>query len=288
MKLINFRTSRGPSLGVVDGDSVVDLAVARPDLPIELDDLFRLGEEALEAALGASNHVSSAARLPLEGISYLPPAGRRGKIICLGRNYSEHAAEGGHPPPEYPMIFLRSTTSLVAHEEAIVRPNVSDQLDFEGELVAFIGKPGKNVPEDRALDIVAGYSVFNDGSLRDYQRINLVAGKNFDSTGGFGPAFVPASQLPPGGKDLRLQTRLNGRIVQNASTSEMIFDVAQTIAILSQVMTLEPGDLLMMGTPSGVGAARKPPLFMKPGDICEVEIEGVGLLRNRIVHENRI
>lgn len=287
MKLVSFQTTHGPSLGVIDGDNVVDLGIARPDLPRELADLFRLGDDGLETALQSASSASSAARLPLEDITYLPPAGRTGKIICLGRNFAEHAAEGGNPPPEYPMIFLRTATSLVGHEGTIVRPPISDHLDFEGELVAFIGKPGKNVPQDKALDIVAGYSVFNDGSVRDYQRINLIAGKNFDSTGGFGPAFVPASQLPPGGRDLRLQTRLNRQVVQDASTSEMIFDVAQTIAILSQVMTLEPGDLLMMGTPSGVGAARKPPLFMKPGDVCEVEIEGVGLLRNMIVQESQ-
>lgn len=282
MSLVSFRSKRGPTLGVIDGEFVVDLGIAEPRLPCDLAGILRSGDDAMASALGAGQSAPAEARLPLESVELLPPAGQHGKIICLGRNFSEHAAEGGNAPPEYPMVFLRTSTSLVGHEGRILRPSVSMDLDYEGELVAFIGKPGRNVPREHALDLVAGYSVFNDGSVRDFQRLNLTVGKNFESTGGFGPAFVPATTLPPGGAGLRIRTRLNGQVMQDGNTSDMIFDVAETIAILSKAMPLEPGDLLVMGTPSGVGAARKPPVFMQPGDVCEVEIDGIGLLRNTI------
>jgi len=227
------------------------------------------------------------ARLPLADITYLPPTRRAGKIICLGLNYADHAAEGGHQKPEYPSFFMRGNTTLVAHEAPILRPVVSEQLDYEAELVAIIGKTARHVKQSDALDYVWGYSVFNEASIRNYQRktAQWTIGKNFDNTGGFGPEVVTADEVSPGGKGLRIQTRLNGKILQDANTSDMLFDVPETIQLLTECMTLEPGDILVMGTPSGVGHARKPPLWMKAGDVCEVEIETIGVLRNPIEDE---
>ncbi|WP_206243818.1 fumarylacetoacetate hydrolase family protein [Novosphingobium terrae] len=220
-------------------------------------------------------------------LRFLPLLDRSRKIICLGLNFFDHASETGNAKPAFPVIFGRFASSLIGHEAAMIRPNLSDKLDFEGEMAAIIGTAGKDIPVDKALDHVIGYSVFNDGSLRDYQMMTpqWMPGKNFDATGAFGPWLVSADELPAGGAGLMLETRLNGEVVQRASTSDMIFDVANTIALLSTFLTLEPGDVLVMGTPSGVGAARKPPLFMKPGDVVEVEIERIGLLRNPIVAE---
>ena len=171
--------------------------------------------------------------------------------------------------------------------QPIVRPKCSDKLDYEAELVAFVGKRARHVSEADALSYIAGYSVFNDGSIRDYQKrtAQWTVGKNFDGTGGFGPEFIPADRLPPGASGLRLQSRLNGEVMQDANTRDMVFNVAKTVALMSECMTLEPGDLLVMGTPGGVGFVRTPPVYMKPGDVCEIEIESIGLLRNPIVLE---
>jgi 2-keto-4-pentenoate hydratase/2-oxohepta-3-ene-1,7-dioic acid hydratase in catechol pathway len=168
-----------------------------------------------------------------------------------------------------------------------VRPRISEQLDYEAELVAVVGQRARHVSVENGLDVIAGYSVFNEGSIREFQRktSQWTIGKNFDNTGGFGPDFVSADELPPGATGLRIQSRLNGRVLQDANTDDMLFGVAETVALLSACLTLEPGDLLVMGTPAGVGHARKPPLWMKAGDVCEIEIEKIGLLRNPIVDE---
>ena len=220
-------------------------------------------------------------------IEYLPPFGFPEKIICVGLNYKDHAAESGFKAPDYPALFGRFSSSLIGHKAPMIRPKVSDLLDYEGELVAIIGKPGRNIPKERALEHVAGYSVFNDGSIRDYQfkSAQWMIGKNFDGTGSFGPAFVTADELPGGAKTLRLQTRLNGTVLQDANTSDMIFDVETLVSLLSDACELKPGDVIVAGTPSGVGAARDPKIFMKPGDACEVEIEGIGLLSNTIAQQ---
>jgi acylpyruvate hydrolase len=214
----------------------------------------------------------------------LCPVPRPGKIICIGLNYRAHAIEGGNPIPDYPAVFMRGTTSLAAPGAPIVYPVCSDKLDYEAELAVIIGKTATNVSAADALGHVAGYSCFNDGSVRDYQRKSTqwTMGKNFDGTGGFGPELVTADELPAGASGLRLVARLNGEIMQDSDTADMIFDVATLIAILSEGMTLEPGDVIATGTPSGVGYARTPPVFMKPGDICEIEIEGIGVLSNPI------
>jgi acylpyruvate hydrolase len=215
------------------------------------------------------------------------PLAAHGKIICVGLNYADHASEASMKSPDYPTLFARFPSSLIAHNEPIVRPRVFDKLDYEGELVAVIGKGGRYIPRSAALSHVCGYSIFNDGSIRDFQlrTPQWTVGKNFDNTGPFGPVFVGADELPPGAHGLKIETRLNGRVMQSATTADLILDVATLVALISETMTLEPGDLIITGTPAGVGAARKPPGFVKVGDICEVEIEGIGILRNPIADE---
>jgi acylpyruvate hydrolase len=287
MRLIAFDAGGAPKLGVLQGEVVVDLARAAPDLPRDLLGLIRRGSDAFAAAGEAARKAKADATHPLDGLRFRPPLENAGKIICLGLNYVDHAAEGGHAKPEYPSFFLRASTSLVAHGETMWRPKVSEKLDYEAELVAVVGRSARHVKTADALRYIAGYSCFNDGSVRDYQRktTQWTIGKNFDRTGGFGPAFVTADKVPPGAAGLSIQSRLNGKVMQNANTSDMLFPVAETVALLSECLTLEPGDLLVMGTPAGVGHARKPPVWMRSGDIIEVAIEGVGLLRNPIADE---
>jgi acylpyruvate hydrolase len=220
-------------------------------------------------------------------VTFLPPLSSPNKIICVGLNYADHTAESNVQQPDYPTLFGRFSSSLIGHGAPMVRPNVSGSLDYEGELVAIIGRGGRHIPQSAALDHVAGYSIFNDGTVRDFQfrTPQWTMGKNFDGTGAFGPAFVTADELPSGAGGLKLETRLNGTMMQKASTSDLIFDVATLVALISVGITLLPGDIIVTGTPSGVGAARKPPVYMKPGDVCEIEIEGLGVLRNPIAHE---
>ncbi|MNS42155.1 Ureidoglycolate lyase [compost metagenome] len=203
-------------------------------------------------------------------------------------NYAEHTKESPYEQPSYPSFFPRFSSTLVGHGEPIIRPRVSEELDFEGELVVIIGTGGRHISKERALEHVAGYAIFNEASVRDYQfkSPQWTIGKNFDATGAFGPTFVTADELPPGASGLKLVTRLNGAIVQQGNTADMIFNVVDLISILSEAVTLEPGDLIVTGTPAGIGWARTPKLFMKPGDLCTVEIEGLGTLSNLIADEN--
>jgi 2-keto-4-pentenoate hydratase/2-oxohepta-3-ene-1,7-dioic acid hydratase in catechol pathway len=272
------------------------LAAAAPDgrfhgllstdaaFPGPLSRLVAAGAEALQ---DAGRRLLQGAVVDPDAVTVLPPLPAPGKIVCVGLNYVDHSIESGFVPPAFPTIFTRFASTLVGHGAPILRPALSDQLDYEGEMVAVIGRGGRHIAKDAALDHVIGYSVFNEASVRDYQTKGpqWTLGKNFDNTGGFGPVFVTADELPPGGKGLRLQTRLNGQVVQTASTDDMIFDVATIIAFITEAITLAPGDIIITGTPAGVGMARKPQLFMKPGDVCEVELERVGLLRNPIQAE---
>lgn len=245
----------------------------------DLTGLIRSGTYAKPPDLSAS------AKVDVASSKLLPPIPRPGKIICVGLNYLDHAAERRYDDiPDYPSFFARFTTSLVAAENPIIRPRCSEQLDYEGELLAVIGSVARNVSEAEALNHVAGYSIFNDGSLRDYQYRSKqwTPGKNFDATGAFGPDFVTADELPDGAVGLELEVLLNGKTVQRANTSDMIFPVARIVAAASEFMTLEPGDIIATGTPAGVGAARTPPLFMKHGDVVEVRIEGIGALVNPV------
>jgi len=234
--------------------------------------------------LEAASLCAAGVILAQDDVSFLPPLIRPPKIVCVGLNYPSHADESGFVAPEFPTLFARFRSSLIGHGAPLVKPPQSEQLDFEGEMVAIIGKAGKDIHRSRALDHVIGYSIFNDASVRDYQlkTPQWTAGKNFDGTGALGPWIVTPDELPTGAAGLKLETRLNGQVVQSASTTDMIFDVATLVSLLSTFMTLECGDILVTGTPAGVGMARNPPLFMKDGDFCEVEIEGIGLLHNPI------
>jgi acylpyruvate hydrolase len=244
-------------------------------------------DEAVLAAAEKRKSGTGAVDLKAGELRFLPPLSMPPKIVCVGLNYAEHSKETGNQLSSYPAVFARFATSLIGHEQPMIRPAISEQLDFEGELVAIIGKGGRNIKKSAALDHILGYSLFNDGSVRDYQRKSSqwTVGKNFDGTGAFGPWIVTPDQLPPGCAGLNLQTRLNGQVVQQASTNDLVFDVATLISTLSEAFTLSRGDVIVTGTPSGVGAARKPPLWMKPGDVCEVEVDRVGILRNKIVDE---
>ena len=279
MKFFRYQKNGKKALGVMDGTKLYG-----DQMGVDLPSLVATGPNTLEAAY--KKLVAAEELDPLE-IEFLPPFPAPEKIICVGLNYKEHAAESGFQMPTYPALFGRFPSSLIGHQAPIIRPKVSDQLDYEGELVAIIGKSGGDISVERALEYVAGYSIFNDASIRDYQfkSAQWTIGKNFDGTGAFGPVFVTADELPAGGKGLRLTTRLNGTTLQNASTDDLIFDVATQVSLLSEVMVLRPGDVIVTGTPSGVGAARDPKIFMKPGDVCEVEIERIGLLSNPVAQQ---
>lgn len=284
MRFVTFEKEGTANLGCLLGDEVADLSAA-VESPASLLDVIRSGDRGIAAMEKAA---ASAPRYARDGLKLLPVIPRPGKIICLGLNYAAHAAEGGREKPEYPNFFMRSATSLLGHGRPIVRPRVSQQLDFEAELAAVIGREvPRHIGKGDALSYVAGYACFNDASIRDYQRRTpqWTIGKNFDATGPFGPAFVTADELPHGASGLKIESRLNGEVMQSANTRDMLFPVDETIVLLSQCMTLEPGDVLVMGTPAGVGFARTPPLWMKAGDTIEVEIEGIGLLSNPIVDE---
>jgi len=285
MRILCFEKDGTSRLGVRHGDGVVDLSLAAPDLPRDLLSLIKAGPDAMARAKAAADGAS--ATVPLAGLTLRLPIADPPKVLCVGRNYAAHAREGGAEPPSYPDIFMRSRLSLIPANAPIIRPKLSSHLDFECELLVVIGKHTSKVGEDEALDAVAGYSLFNDATLRDYQRrtTQWTVGKNFDNTGPFGPEMVTPDELPRGCVGLRIQTRLNGEVMQNANTADMIFPVATTISLLSQTMALEPGDLIATGTPEGVGYARKPPVWMKDGDVVEVEVEGIGVLRNPVVDE---
>ena len=284
MKFVLYRRGGAVALAALK-ETVLFGAKAGSSVPTDLQALLAAGPAAMRQAYDA---LLQGEEIDPSSIEYLPPLPFPEKIICFGLNYKDHASESGFEAPTYPALFGRFPSSLIGHGAPIVRPNVSEQLDYEGELVAIIGKPGRNIPVERALEHVAGYSIFNDASIRDYQfkSAQWMIGKNFDGTGAFGPVFVSADELAPGAKGLRLKTRLNGVEMQNASTTDMIFDVATQISLMSDAMMLKPGDVLVTGTPSGVGLARNPKVFMKPGDVCEVEIEGIGLLSNPIVQQD--
>jgi acylpyruvate hydrolase len=274
MKIVGFEVNGETRLGVVPGD-------LREWLQRHDGDLGPLRDLAKRAPAGA--------RRPLKGLKYAVPVGNPGKIICLGLNYMEHVKEGRYADnvPKFPSVFMRCRTSLVPHESAIVRPTASESLDYEAEMVVVIGRRAKHLKQENAYDVIAGFSCFNEGSIREFQRRTTQwdMGKNFDHTGAFGPWMVTADEVPPGGKGLKIETRLNGTVMQSDNTDNMMFPVAETLVYITQGMTLEPGDVIVTGTPSGVGGARKPPVWMKHGDTCEVEIEGVGLLRNPIENE---
>ncbi|MBU8541199.1 fumarylacetoacetate hydrolase family protein [Falsiroseomonas tokyonensis] len=284
MRLLTFEDAGKPRLGLRLGADVVALDGLGGDVPADMPALLAKGADYL-ASLAA--RAKDAPRRPLAGLTLLPPVPVPGKMICIGLNYALHAKEGGNPIPDYPAVFMRGATSLVAHDQPMLRPRASQKLDWEAELAIVIGRRARHVREADALSVIAGYACFNEGSVRDFQRKSTqwTVGKNFDRTGAFGPEIVTADEVSPGADNLRIMTRLNGEVMQDSTTGDMIFKVPKLIAILSEVMTLEPGDVIATGTPSGVGYARKPPRFLAPGDVVEVEIESLGVLRNTIEDE---
>ena len=286
MKLVSYQVGNTARTGIVRNGTVYELRILLPDAPATMRDVIEAGSPLLER-LSKALDGSDAAGVPLDSVKLLMPLEDPGKVICLGLNYADHAKEGGHDVPEYPSLFLRVRTSLIAHDEPIVRPRCSERLDYEAELMVIVGKKCRHLDESNALDPIFGYSVFNDGSIRDYQRktAQWTAGKNFDATGPVGPWIVTADELPPGATGLRIRSMLGDRTLQDSNTSNMIFSVQRTMILLTEIMTLEPGDMIAMGTPEGVGHPRNPPLWLKPGDRISIDIEHIGTLSNPVVDE---
>ena len=290
MKIVAFSSGQGPRLGVVEGDHAVDLSAADGHAPTDLGQWLNANNGDLKPLAELAQRAPAGARRPLADLSYGLPIAQPGKIICLGLNYLEHVKEGAQRDniPKFPTIFMRGRTSLVPHGQAIARPRVTETLDYEAEMILVVGRRAKHLTAANALACIAGYSCGNEGSVREFQRKTTQwdMGKNFDRTGGFGPWLVSADELPAGGKGLKIETRLNGKVMQSDNTDNMMFPIVETLVYLTQGMTLEPGDVIFTGTPSGVGFARKPPVWMKNGDVCEVEIAGIGVLRNPIADES--
>lgn len=288
MRLFSFQKPNGDKrVGVLKDSSAkeyLDLNELDPSLPKTLFGILNSSEGLSRVAELVKGHNSY---LPLTNIRFIPLIDKPGKIVCLGLNYADHAKEGGHSRPEYPGFFMRGASSLTAHQATIVLPKVSDKLDYEAELAFVVGKTARHLTKENALDCIAGYSLFNDGSIRDYQRKTnqWTIGKNFDKTGAFGPWLVTPEELPKAADGLRIQSRLNGHVMQDANTKDFLWGIVETLILITECMTLEPGDVVITGTPAGVGYARTPPVFMKHGDICEIEIEGIGILSNKIEQE---
>lgn len=285
MRLVSFQIDGKNRLGVVEGDSVIDLSEVDASAPTDLKIVIAADQFGLIASL--AEKAGEGHRRDYESLDFNIPIQSPGKVLCLGLNYMEHVNEGIFEKQAFPTVFMRCESSLTAHNKPIIRPKATETLDYEAELALVIGKRSKHLTADNALDAVAGYACANDGSVRVYQRhtIQWTMGKNFDQTGPIGPVFVTADELPAGAKGLDICCRLNGETVQSSNTDMMMFPVVETLVYITEGITLEPGDIVLMGTPSGVGHARKPPLWMKDGDSVEVEIEGVGLLRNPIKDE---
>lgn len=284
MRLLNYVKAGKRSLGARNGDAIVDLTGA--GLPDSTDGLLAMGEAGLRKAKEAMGKGGNT--MPFAEAKLLAPVLNPSKAIAVGLNYIDHAAESPYKDaPKYPVLFHRFPSSWVGHDQPLIKPKVSDQFDYEAELAVIIGKTGRYIAKDRALDHVFGYSLFNDGSIRDYQfkSHQWMIGKNFDASGSFGPELVTADELPAGAVGLRIQARLNGQVMQDANTKDMIFDVATLVSTCSEIFALQPGDVIISGTPAGVGFARKPQVFMKHGDVIEVEVEKVGILRNSVKNE---
>jgi 2-keto-4-pentenoate hydratase/2-oxohepta-3-ene-1,7-dioic acid hydratase in catechol pathway len=283
MKLVSFAVGGVPSFGVVKDQAIVDLGPHFAAAGITgLRQL--LAADAVEEAHSIADR--QAAGLALAAVTLLPPIPDPGKIICIGLNYHDHVAETGRTVTEHPSIFARFPESQVGHLQPIVKPLESEHFDYEGELALVIGRGGRRIPESAALAALAGYACYNEGSIRDWQRhtSQFIAGKTFARSGSFGPWLVTADEIPDPSR-LTLQTRLNGQTVQKATTDQLITGIPALIRYCSTIMTLEPGDVIVTGTPGGVGAKRTPPLWMKPGDTVEVEISGIGVLRNPVIAE---
>lgn len=280
MRAVSYQRGNERGYGVAVGDLIADASATLGDRYGDLDAIVHAG--AFAELYDAS---ATAETFAIDEVRLLPPiVGPR--IFCIGINYRSHRDEMGRDASDHPTVFVRFPSSLVGHAAPLVRPLASDRFDYEGELAVVIGRPGRRIPRDYALEHVAGYSCFNDGSIRDYQRhtSQFTAGKNFDRSGSFGPWLVTADEIDDPSA-LTLTTRLNGEVMQHSTTDLLIFDVPEIIAYLSEFTELHPGDVIATGTPGGVGVARDPAVFMRPGDTIEVEISDVGLLCNKIAQE---
>jgi acylpyruvate hydrolase len=284
MRIVNFETRGVAGIAADQGSGWHGLFQSDSGFPGTLPELIEQGVDLLRVG----RTLAESPGIDLKAVRLLPPVPAPPKILCVGLNYDDHLQESGLKKPEYPEIFARFASSLIAHQDPIRRPRESTALDYEAELAVVIGKPGRRIPQAQALDHVAGYSLFNDATIRDFQlrTPQWTMGKNFDGTGAFGPWLVTPDALPPGAHGLRIQGRLNGRVMQDTSTDRLIFNVAALVELISVAISLEPGDVIITGTPGGVGAARKPPIFMQPGDVFEVEIEGMGILSNPVQRES--
>ena len=282
MRLVSFRDAGRESYGIATARGVVDVGARVGDRWPSLAAVLRAG------ALRELERLSAgwSPDLALDGIRYRPPILDPGRILCVGLNYKSHIEETGRAMPDHPTLFVRFPDSHVGHLERLIRPRASKEFDFEGELAFVVGRGGRRIPAARALEHVAGYSCYNDGSIRDFQRhtTQFTPGKNFWRSGAFGPWMVTTDEVPDPSA-LHLETRLNGRVMQSAPTSDLLFDVPCLIQYLSQVFPLRPGDVVSTGTTGGVGKARIPPVFLRPGDRIEVSIDGVGTLSNTVEDE---
>jgi 2-keto-4-pentenoate hydratase/2-oxohepta-3-ene-1,7-dioic acid hydratase in catechol pathway len=285
MRLANIHTPQGPRAAVLAGTHIVDLHATDPDLPTSLRGLLDVGPAALRLAQDLAQR-PAAVRYPVATTKLLAPIPDPHKVLCIGLNYRDHAAETGAAIPRDPVLFSKFATAIIGPEEAIVLPPVSQKVDYEAELVLVIGKKGRFIPREHARDHLAGYMVGHDVSARDWQLEKdgkqWLAGKTFDTFAPIGPYLVTADEVPDP-HELGIRLRLNGQVMQDSNTRQMIFHAEDLIAYISQVVTLQPGDLIFTGTPPGVGVARKPPVWLKGGDVVEVEIDGLGVLRNAVV-----
>jgi len=287
MRLATIETWAGPRAALLLGDSFVDIHATEPNLAGNVRQLLEGGPEVLKAVAGLADR-ADAVRIAVNQAKWHAPIVDPRKIICVGLNYRDHAAESGSPIPKDPVLFSKYATALIGHGDTIVLPKVSQEVDYEAELVIVIGKKGRHIPKANALEYVAGYSVGHDVSARDWQLKKdgkqWMVGKTFDTFAPVGPVLVTKDEVP-NPCNLPIRLRLNGEVMQNSNTNQVIFNVEELLAYISQVMTLEPGDLIFTGTPPGVGVARKPPIYLKDGDNVEVEIEGLGVLKNSVRQE---
>ena len=283
MRIVHFEQEGAPRIAADDGSGWHGLTKRDSGFPGTLPELIAQGANLLRTG----RDLLTTRAIDLDTVRILPPVPRPPKILCVGLNYDDHLEESGLNRLVHPEIFARFATSLIAHGDPIRQPRESLTLDYEAELAVVIGRRGRRITRDRALDHVAGYSLFNDATIREFQlrTPQWTMGKNFDATGAFGPWLVTPDALPPGAHGLRVQGRLNGRVMQDASTDRLIFNVPALIELISVAISLEPGDVIITGTPGGVGVARKPPVFMQAGDVFEVEIERMGVLSNPVQRE---
>jgi 2-keto-4-pentenoate hydratase/2-oxohepta-3-ene-1,7-dioic acid hydratase in catechol pathway len=285
MRFVSYARGGEPRLAAVHSGQWIDVQDADPSLPSTMTDLFALGTSGLQRIAQATQRATPIAR---DSVKLLAPVPRPEKVICIGLNYADHAAESGQAIPEEPVVFNKFVTTVRGHDDEITLPRISSKVDYEAELVVVIGRGGKNIPQQRALEHVAGYTCGHDVSARDWQLQKpggqWLLGKSFDGFAPFGPELVTADEIPDPG-NLKIALRLNGKTMQDSSTRQLIFGIDKLIAYLSSVCTLRAGDVIFTGTPPGVGGARKPPVYLQPGDVVEVEIERIGTLRNRFVAE---